>query len=638
MADTATEHTVLSSNGSVSTPSTSTPRSSKNNSAKNKQALNKLYALPAPIRTFPIPSFVPQNPISLFHVLYAWVSHTLSLKSSAFDPVYQGWFSPETRSIHVTDSRSIRGLWEQGFYGKGTLSRSEPNWLKGEKDTRAAGKGKARTSEENTLRRRAERQQVKWERARLQKEAIDLKILEEAAVNSSDIVINGNSLPLEAASVPAEKSSPLALNLRDEPISILQQQIFLAPVGPQELLQLPNSDAQGSHGIFKFMHQTQAQTVPASTKLALLEKAPRSYTAPTGPLELLALPNSVDLLSSADVQSVESFSSFEEQAEYISPTESPDEDNVIFDEKTNGSDNGTVHSHTNSHANIQTPSSSLDAQAGDTEGSAELAESVATPPHIDVLPLSPKIKRQKSVRFSPTVEHNTFIKTEPPSPVRNIDTDSTTASVLENIPALLEKELVDIRDQEHTQLTLEEAFFLSYGLGALNILDPESKRPISNKTLFEMFRRASYFPPLSSDVALSPDDPFMLNYVVYHHFRSLGWVVRSGIKFAVDYMLYVRGPVFTHAEFAVVILPSYSDPYYDNDAAAKAKEQRTWGWMSCVNRVITQVRKTLLLVYVDIPRPLNEEEESKLGIDGVLGRYKVREVVMNRWVSNRQRK
>jgi tRNA-splicing endonuclease subunit Sen2 len=45
-----------------------------------------------------------------------------------------------------------------------------------------------------------------------------------------------------------------------------------------------------------------------------------------------------------------------------------------------------------------------------------------------------------------------------------------------------------------------------------------------------------------------PDNPFLVNYIVYHHYRSLGWVVRGGIKFCVDYMLYKRGPVFSHAE------------------------------------------------------------------------------------------
>lgn len=44
------------------------------------------------------------------------------------------------------------------------------------------------------------------------------------------------------------------------------------------------------------------------------------------------------------------------------------------------------------------------------------------------------------------------------------------------------------------------------------------------------------------------DNPFLINYVVYHHYKSLGWVVKGGIKFCVDYLLYKRGPVFSHAE------------------------------------------------------------------------------------------
>jgi tRNA-splicing endonuclease subunit Sen2 len=47
---------------------------------------------------------------------------------------------------------------------------------------------------------------------------------------------------------------------------------------------------------------------------------------------------------------------------------------------------------------------------------------------------------------------------------------------------------------------------------------------------------------------LQLDNPFLINYVVYHHYRSLGWVVKGGLKFCVDYLLYKRGPVFSHAE------------------------------------------------------------------------------------------
>jgi tRNA-splicing endonuclease subunit Sen2 len=60
-------------------------------------------------------------------------------------------------------------------------------------------------------------------------------------------------------------------------------------------------------------------------------------------------------------------------------------------------------------------------------------------------------------------------------------------------------------------------------------------------------------PPLTDSLTplpshrLLPDDPFLVSYVAYHHFRSLGWVVKPGIKFSCDWLLYRRGPVFSHA-------------------------------------------------------------------------------------------
>jgi hypothetical protein len=56
-------------------------------------------------------------------------------------------------------------------------------------------------------------------------------------------------------------------------------------------------------------------------------------------------------------------------------------------------------------------------------------------------------------------------------------------------------------------------------------------------------------PPKNPIQQLQFDSPFLINYVAYHHYRSLGWVVKGGIKFCVDYLLYKRGPVFSHAEW-----------------------------------------------------------------------------------------
>ena len=214
-----------------------------------------------------------------------------------------------------------------------------------------------------------------------------------------------------------------------------------------------------------------------------------------------------------------------------------------------------------------------------------------------------------------------------------------------------------IKQEEHLQLTPEEAFFLVYGLGVLDVRDRSSSKPLPPDLLFSLFRQHSYFPPcISAD--LQPDDPFLLSYVVYHHFRSLGWVVRPGIKFAVDHLLYKRGPVFSHAEFAVIILPSYSHSYWSSTVTlTKGSEKRSsksWWWLHCVNRVQSQVQKNLIIVYVEVPPPsaissipypqMDGKGQSKsysqqipTDIGHILKQYKVRELSIKRWTPNRSR-
>ncbi|TGZ82668.1 hypothetical protein EX30DRAFT_328435 [Ascodesmis nigricans] len=196
-------------------------------------------------------------------------------------------------------------------------------------------------------------------------------------------------------------------------------------------------------------------------------------------------------------------------------------------------------------------------------------------------------------------------------------------------------ELVDVENLEHLQLTPEEAFFLAFGLGCLQVLDGTNK-PISSTALFTLFRRWSHFPPLPDHMPLQPDDTFILSYVIYHHFRSLGWVVRPGVKFGVDYLLYNRGPVFSHAEFGIVILPSYSHPSWSAvDESRKKAARKPWHWLHCVNRVSAQVKKTIILVYVDVPPP--EEVEKGLPVKELLKKYRVREFSLRRFVVSRNR-
>ncbi|KAI9755103.1 MAG: hypothetical protein M1815_005195 [Lichina confinis] len=197
-----------------------------------------------------------------------------------------------------------------------------------------------------------------------------------------------------------------------------------------------------------------------------------------------------------------------------------------------------------------------------------------------------------------------------------------------------------IVNQEHLQLTPEEAFFLAYGLGVLEIWEDGADEPLSAGSLFRLFRQWSYFPPQPS-TSLQPDDPFLISYVAYHHFRSLGWVVRPGVKFGVDYLLYNRGPVFAHAEFAAIIVPSYSHPYFSLTSPEaegyKKKERKPWQWLHCINRVQSQVRKNLLLVFVEVPPPEESQLKGCEGIGSLLKEFGIREVIVKRWTPNRTR-
>lgn len=98
--------------------------------------------------------------------------------------------------------------------------------------------------------------------------------------------------------------------------------------------------------------------------------------------------------------------------------------------------------------------------------------------------------------------------------------------------------------------------------------------------------------------------------------------------------MYNRGPVFTHAEFGIQIMPSYSHPYWANDEKRKSNESKPWHWMHSVNRVCSQVKKTLILVYVEVPPP---HEIEGLDITETFKKYGIREVALRRWVVTRNR-
>lgn len=79
----------------------------------------------------------------------------------------------------------------------------------------------------------------------------------------------------------------------------------------------------------------------------------------------------------------------------------------------------------------------------------------------------------------------------------------------------------DPSSPEILNLLLEEALFLSYGLGCLYIFDVHGQKILSCSEFWT--------------ICLECDPRFLQRYVAYHHFRSKGWVVKSGLKFGGDF-------------------------------------------------------------------------------------------------------
>lgn len=483
-------------------------------------------------------------------MLWAWTRQILSPPPAEPSVIHQGHWSPETRSVHVRDAKSIRALWEQGFFGKGSYSRSEPNWLKREQTRQ--GQGAKKVAELVTVQRREERKIMKWDRARKEQEAILRTRLEEA---------------------------------------------WVAPVGPKELLALPNSIADLYLSPLSKLSNGHV-TASSSTHPATAQPTSSSTSTVASPTNIPMAPTP-ELGVNCDVVS--------------------DADKVPFPSLNGG--------HT-----LSIPTTPV------------VKHVVSSPDNVVSTP-----KRRKSVRFSPNVESTTFQLGDPPSPhlssstngkILNGDVTNGIPSLPQSVdsvptedssgasPAASTSNPPEIVDREHLQLSLEEAFYLVFGLGALSVTDPATGKTLTSPELFNLFCQVPHFSP--SSAALRPDNPFLIQYAVYHHFRSIGWVPRPGIKFGVDWLLYMGGLVFSHAEFAVTVLPAYTDPYWKSLGHHPPK--RSWHWLHSINRVQSQALKTMVVVYVDIPPPTQDTDPSTL-----LKRYKIREFFMRRWLSNRSR-
>lgn len=173
-------------------------------------------------------------------------------------------------------------------------------------------------------------------------------------------------------------------------------------------------------------------------------------------------------------------------------------------------------------------------------------------------------------------------------------------------------------DHEILKLGFEEAFFLSYGLGVLNIYDPSSNCYLNLDQIWNTFCTLYN----QNDITAFP-----VLYAAYHFFRSKGWVVKSGIKFGCNLLLYKEGPPYYHSLLSVTVIK--------HSQKDQVNSQLTWPYALSLNRVTQGVSKKVILCYVIIPDFLTAEQFKS---PKVIQEFEVQTLLMERWNPSHNRK
>ncbi|XP_068224700.1 uncharacterized protein [Palaemon carinicauda] len=200
----------------------------------------------------------------------------------------------------------------------------------------------------------------------------------------------------------------------------------------------------------------------------------------------------------------------------------------------------------------------------------------------------------------------------------------------DHLPSIFFDDDVNSSSRGHLELLPEEAMYLSYALGCLVVekewvaqgrpqqFKGKQKQGSKEFTIDQLWRKL-----------VNDDQKFVARYAVYHHYRAKGWVVRSGLKFGADYVLYPVGPPFYHAQFTVMIQCVWSDTNARDDSLSS--REMSWTNFSATERLNTHVKKTPLISYVLRPRSLTSEGLYKISC---LKSLVVKEVVLSRWDPN----
>ncbi|KAF5183753.1 tRNA-splicing endonuclease subunit Sen2 [Thalictrum thalictroides] len=163
-------------------------------------------------------------------------------------------------------------------------------------------------------------------------------------------------------------------------------------------------------------------------------------------------------------------------------------------------------------------------------------------------------------------------------------------------------------DAQWFELSLEESFYLHHSLNCLELVSKNSCVKDSDG-IWELMK--------------SKKESFPLSYKAYSHLRAKNWVVRSGIRYGVDFVAYCHHPSLVHSEYAVVVV--------DKDDDSKAR-LRDWPDLHATVRLEGGVAKTLLVLHIkknSYPDPAVSSSS--------LNQYTIEEQIVTRWNPERCR-
>ncbi|XP_033226834.1 tRNA-splicing endonuclease subunit Sen2 isoform X2 [Belonocnema kinseyi] len=190
------------------------------------------------------------------------------------------------------------------------------------------------------------------------------------------------------------------------------------------------------------------------------------------------------------------------------------------------------------------------------------------------------------------------------------DSDSENEDYFRDIKPRIENDGFPVKETLH--LTFEETFFLMFGLGCLRVVDFQGK-VLSIKEAWEHFCR---------------EDPFFVQkYVIYHYFRSKGWVVKPGLKYGGDFLLYKQGPPFYHASYIVII--DVVDAVNLRRIEAKTMRKMQFKNLIGMERLSEAAAKEILLAQVLWPDSIPRNNYTSAIVN--LSQFTVNELLWRRW-------